>query len=136
MVDPSEVALRFVRLVEGRAPVEAIAELLHEDVVQRELPNRLFPSGAVRDKAQLLEGNVKGRSVLSSERYEVRNVVCSGENVALEVAWSGTLAVPYGALPVGHVLRASLGMFLRVRDGRIASIHNYDCYEPEPQQSV
>ena len=35
--------MQFVRAIEGRAPVEVIAGLLHDDVVARELPNALFP---------------------------------------------------------------------------------------------
>lgn len=127
---PVEVMSEFVRRVEARVPIDEIARLLHDDVVQHELPNRLFPKGVVRDKAAILEGNVRGRQVLSSERYDVRNVVANGSKVALEVAWSGTLAVPYGELPVGHTLRAALAMFAEIRDDRIVGLRNYDGYDP------
>jgi ketosteroid isomerase-like protein len=124
-----EVVRRFVRMVEERAPFEAIAELLHEDVVQREWPNKLFPRGAQRDRAAMGQASQRGRQALSAERYEVRHAAASGETVALQIEWSGTLAVPYGEMAVGHVLRAHIAMFFQVRDGRIASIENYDCYE-------
>jgi ketosteroid isomerase-like protein len=129
-MEPVDVALQFVRAVEGRAPLGVIADLLCDDVEAHELPNRLFPKGAARDKAQLLASSERGRQVTSSETYEVRSVVAQGDRVALEIAWSGTLAVAFGDLPVGHVLRASLAMFVDVRGGRIARIRNYDCYEP------
>ena len=44
--------------------------------------------------------------------------------------WSATLKVPVGSLPAGGTLRASFGVFLTFREGRILSQHNYDCFEP------
>ncbi|MFJ2770774.1 hypothetical protein [Streptomyces sp. NPDC087300] len=58
------------------------------------------------------------------------NAVAAGEQVALEVTWAGTLAVAMGELPVGHVLRARIAVFLEFRDGRILAQRNYDCYDP------
>lgn len=129
-MDPLEVVLRFVRAVEAREPDEVIDALIAPDIVHHELPNRLFPAGVVRDRAALLAGRASGRKVLSSERYDVQSAFASGGRVAVEIAWSGVLAVPYGELPIGHVLRASIGMFADVEDGRIVAVRNYDCYAP------
>ncbi|MEU5049278.1 hypothetical protein [Streptomyces sp. NPDC021096] len=52
-----------------------------------------------------------------------------GDQVALEVTWTGTLAVPLGDLPAGHVLRAHIAVFLEFREGKIRAQRNYDCYE-------
>ncbi len=55
----------------------------------------------------------------------------AGANVvALEVLWTGTLAVALGTLPVGGQMRAHFAMFLEFRDGKIVAQRNYDCFEP------
>jgi ketosteroid isomerase-like protein len=50
--------------------------------------------------------------------------------VALEVRWSGTLAVPVGSFPAGGEMRARFAVFLDFRDGKIVAQRNYDCFEP------
>lgn len=100
------------------------------DVAQREFPNLLVRDGATRDLAALLEGQEKGKRVLFSENYEIVNSLEDGDRLALEVIWTGTLAVPLGSIPVGGTMKAHFGVFLTFRDGRICRQHNYDCFEP------
>jgi ketosteroid isomerase-like protein len=125
-----EIAERYLAAVQQGAIGDALAEFFAPQVVQEELPNRLSPRGARRDLAGLLEGAERGQKVLSSQRYEVRNRVAQGDLVALEVEWTGTLAVPFGDLPPGGTLRAHLGIFLEFENGKIKAQRNYDCYEP------
>jgi ketosteroid isomerase-like protein len=68
--------------------------------------------------------------MMAAQRYEVLNAIGSGDRVAVEVRWTGTLAVPLGSLPAGGQMRARFAIFLELRDGRIVRQRNYDCFEP------
>lgn len=125
-----ETARRYLRAIEEGKTGEAMRAFFHPEVMQREYPNRLVPSGATRDLRGLLEAGEKGRKVVSQQRYEVKQSVVEGDHVALRVEWSATLQVPLGSLPAGGTMRASFGVFLTFRDGRIIEQHNYDCFEP------
>jgi hypothetical protein len=50
--------------------------------------------------------------------------------VAVELEWSGILAVPVMNLLVGSEMKAFVAMFLTFRDGTIVSQRNYDRYPP------
>jgi ketosteroid isomerase-like protein len=125
-----ETARAYLRAVEGGATGEALARWFTPDVVQEEFPNRLMPSGARRGLRELLDGAERGQSVMRAQRYEVLSAFASGEKVALEVQWTGTLAVPLGSLAAGDDMRARFGVFLDFRDGLIAAQRNYDCFDP------
>lgn len=101
-----------------------------DDVVQRELPNRLVPNGATRDLAALRAGVEAGKKSVAEERYEIVNLVEQGDEVAAEVIWTARLNVPFGTLAAGDLMRAHLAMFITWRDGKIISQRNYDCFEP------
>ncbi|HEY7642480.1 MAG TPA: nuclear transport factor 2 family protein [Steroidobacteraceae bacterium] len=101
-----------------------------DDVVQVEFPNRLVPNGATRDLAALRDAAVRGRKVMTAQRFEVVNAIASGEQVAVEATWTGTLAIPLGSIPAGGQMRARFAIFLSYRDGKIVRQHNYDCFDP------
>ena len=101
-----------------------------DDVIQVEFPNRLVPNGVTRDLAALREGAERGRKVMTAQRLEVVNAIASGEHVAVEAIWTGTLAVPMGSIPAGGQMRARFAIFLTYRDGKIVRQHNYDCFDP------
>ena len=122
-----ERAQAYLSAIEARAD---LAPFFCPDVVQREFPNQLVRDGAIRDLTALEQGREKGKRVLVAERYEIINALEDGDRVALEVIWTGTLAVPLGSLPVGGAMKAHFGMFLTFRDGRICRQHNYDCFDP------
>lgn len=109
---------------------EGALAFYHPAVRQEELPNRLVPTGAVRDLAALREAAARGRGVLRGQRYAVRSALVQGSRVALETLWIGELAVPVGALPAGSEMRAHFAMFLDFEDDRIRAQRNYDCFEP------
>src|SRR5687768_1459071 len=125
-----ETARRYLAALERRADASEVGDFFAPDVVQEEFPNRLVPQGARRDLQALTEGRERGLRAMSAESYELLNVVASGDSVALEVLWTGTLAVPFGSLPAGGALRAHFGVFLDFRDGKIVGQRNYDCFEP------
>ena len=101
-----------------------------DDVIQIEFPNRLVPNGATRDLAALRDAAERGRKVMTAQRFEVVNAIASGEQVAVEAIWTGTLAVPLGSIPAGGQMRARFAIFLTWRDGKIVRQHNYDCFDP------
>jgi ketosteroid isomerase-like protein len=125
-----ETTRAYLAAVEGGATGEALARWFTPDVVQEEFPNRLMPTGARRGLQELLDGAERGQTVISAQRYEVLSAIASGDKVALEVQWTGTLAIPLGSLPAGGEMRARFGVFLDFRDGRIAAQRNYDCFDP------
>jgi ketosteroid isomerase-like protein len=123
-------ARAYLAAIEGGATGDALAAFFTDDAIQEEFPSRLVPAGARRDRAGLLEAAERGRKVLRAQRFEILHAVASGEEVALEVAWTGTLAVPVGTLPAGGEMRARFAVFLELRDGKIARQRNYDCFDP------
>src|SRR5918997_573618 len=101
-----QTALDYLAAVEGGATGEALARWFTPDVVQEEFPNRLVPNGARRGLQELLDGAVRGQTVMRAQRYEVLSAFASGDRVALEVQWTGTLAIPLGSLAAGDDMRA------------------------------
>jgi len=123
-----ETARRYLKAIEEQAG--GGLSFFTEDVVQEEFPNRFVPNGARRGLKELKEAAERGKKAVSAQRYDVLNAIASGDTVALEVQWTGTLAVPLGLLPVGGEMRARFAVFLQFRDGKIAAQRNYDCFEP------
>ena len=89
----------YLSAIEAGATGERLAAFFTADVVQEEFPNRLLPTGARRDLAELLAGAVKGQQILSAQHFEILTSVESGDTVALEIAWTGTLSVALGTIP-------------------------------------
>lgn len=125
-----EIISRYLQALTDGAPAEALAAFFDKEVIQHEFPNRLVPGGAKRDLAALLASAEQGKKVIRKQRYEVRSAIAKGDRAALEVDWSGILARPLGALPEGYEMRARFAVFFVLREGRILSQHNYDCFEP------
>jgi ketosteroid isomerase-like protein len=121
---------RYLTAIEQGATGAALAEFYDPAVIQEEFPNRLMPTGARRGLAEIQAAAESGQKVLSAQRYEVLNALVQGDEVALEMQWSGTLAVPFGALAAGDDMRARISSFITLRDGKIISQRSYDCFEP------
>ncbi len=124
-----DIARRFLATMESGSGDEKLA-FFAPAVVQEEYPNRITPSTVVRDLAALRAGMERGQKIMAAERYEILNALAEGDQVSLEVQWTGTLAVAVGSLSAGGDTRARLAIFLEFRDGQIVRQRNYDCYDP------
>lgn len=125
-----ETVRRYLKAIENGATGATLAAFYAPEVVQEEFPNRLVVNGARRDLAALLEGAERGQKVISAQTYEIRNAIEQGNTVALEVLWTGTMAIPVGSLAVGDKMRAYFAVFIELHDGKIVAQRNYDCFEP------
>ncbi|HEY6890587.1 MAG TPA: nuclear transport factor 2 family protein [Solirubrobacter sp.] len=101
----------------------ALAGLLHPEARISELPNAINREGTERDLAQAREAFVRGKGLLSKQRYDVHEVLESGDRIAARATWRGTVAA------TGQELTAHIATFTQVRDGRIFRHATYDCYE-------
>lgn len=128
--DNLAIARKYLEALEHGAEGGALAEFFTEDVVQEEFPNRLSPIGVHRDLNAIRDAARKGKKTLRAQKFDVRNSIVDGDNVALEVVWSGLLAVPVDTLPADTEMRAHLSIWLEFRDGKISRQHNYDCFDP------
>jgi ketosteroid isomerase-like protein len=120
----------YLAALESGATGAALARFYTDDVVQEEYPNRLAPDGARRDLAALLLGAERGQQVMRGQTFELLGAVESGDTIALEVQWTGTLAVPIATIAAGGQMRARFAVFLELRGDKIARQRNYDCFDP------
>jgi len=107
-----------------------VASLFSPDAIIEQLPNRIYPNGLRADISRVGEAFEKGRKLFARQTYEITNEVINEDTVALEVLWTGTLAIPFGTLAAGSQMRCHSAMFLEFREGRITAQRNYDCFEP------
>lgn len=125
-----DLATRYLEAIQSGMTGDELAGFFTPDVVQEEFPNKFLPQGARRDLAAILDAATRGRAAMSSQSYRIVHAVANGDDLALEVEWEGTAAVPVGQLPAGAKMRARFAVFLQYRDGKIAAQRNYDCFEP------
>ena len=122
-------ARAYLKALEENRPQDARA-FFADDIVQVEHPNLLKPKGDRRDAAMMAADGQRGLKILERQTYEVLNAVADGDRVALEVLWTGVLAIPLRDLKPGDAMTCWSGVFLDFRDGKIVGQRNHDCFPP------
>ena len=92
---------QYLQAVASMGPPENVSAFYTPDVVIQEFPNRIAPNGRVRRAADCRAAYEQGRKILQSQRYDVQRIVEAGDEVAVELEWTGVLAVPVMNLPAG-----------------------------------
>jgi ketosteroid isomerase-like protein len=128
--DNLSIARKYLEALESGAEGGTLADYFTPDVVQEEYPNRLSPIGAHRDLNGILDAAKRGKKTLRAQKFDLMNSIVDGDNVALEVFWSGLLAQPVDTLPADTEMRAHISIWLEFRDGKIAKQRNYDSFDP------
>ena len=136
MSTPAEnlsTARQYLQAIGSGETGDKLTQFFAPEVIVEIFPSRFFPNGSRDNLAGIRAAAERGKKVMSSQTYEIRNALASGDQVALEVDWSGTLSIPFQTIPIGGQMRAHFAAFLQFKDGKIISQRNYDCYEPEPK---
>jgi ketosteroid isomerase-like protein len=132
MPSPSEnlaLARQYLKAIESGSITE-LTQFFAPEVIVEIFPSKFFPNGSRDNLAGIRAAAERGKKVMSSQTFAVKNTLASGDRVALEIDWTGTLAVPFQTIPAGGQMRAHFAAFLQFKDGKIISQRNYDCYEP------
>jgi ketosteroid isomerase-like protein len=120
----------YLQAVASLGAPETVENFCSADVTFQEFPNRVAPNGRIRRSPELRAAYEQGRRILRSQEYKVQRVIENGDEMAVELEWTGVLAIPVMNLPAGYEMKAYVAMFLTFRDGKIVSQRNYDCYPP------
>jgi hypothetical protein len=106
-----EFARSHLQAIEDGAVGAALEAFFAPGVEFVIFPNLLVPKGDRHKLIGALEGAERGRKLMAGQKYSITNEMVEGDRVALEVEWTGTLAVPFGALPGGNRSRPVLQCF-------------------------
>src|SRR6188768_1833150 len=109
-----EFIRRYFNAIEAGVGPEEMAAFFTPDVIQEEFPNRIVPRGARRELQQILAASKRGKQTMETQRFEILHAISVGDEVALEVRWTGTLAEALGTLPAGFVMKARFAVFIRL----------------------
>jgi predicted ester cyclase len=121
-------ARQYLSAIESMGPFETVYEFFAPEAVVREFPNRIVPQGRVRRLEDMREAYERGRKIMRSQKYNVQHILEAADQVAVELEWTGVLAVEVMNLPAGSEMKAFVAMFLRFHDGKIVEQRSYDCY--------
>jgi ketosteroid isomerase-like protein len=124
-----EKVRRYLKAIED-GEFAVIRELFGSDAAFVQFPNRIYPQGLTAGVSQMSAAFEKGRNLLASQSYKIRNELVTGDSVAVEVLWTGKLAIPFGSMAAGSEMRAHSAMFFEFKDEKIVSQKNYDCFVP------
>lgn len=125
-----EIIRSYLDAIEANVSANEISRFFTADAIQEEFPNQLVPKGAKRELGDILDTWERGQKVMQSQTYEILHSVSQGDEIALEIQWTGTLAIGIGSLATGSKMKARFGVFIRLADGKIAHQRNYDCFDP------
>lgn len=127
-----DLVQRFIRAIESGTHGDALLEFLHPDVEQVDYPSLMNPKGGRRGLAEILAASTAGAGMIDEQRYDVRRVVASGDDLVVQVDWHGRVAKSIGTVPVGTRLHSNSVISLGIDGDRIRRIEAYDCYDPFP----
>lgn len=105
----------------NRSDVTALAACVADDVVFENVSNsgasiKIAGRTAFADLAQ------QSAAMFASRHQSVRQAVVDGDRVALEVDWTGTPAVDFGAMKAGEPVALRGASFMTIADGQLIRI--------------
>lgn len=125
-----EIAAALRGALERGEHGDALAAYWTDDATVREYPNRIKPNGSTHGIAQLIADSARGATLLARQHYDVFEEHEVGDLAIVRLTWTGVVAADLGPFTAGQELTAHIAQFIRVRDGKIAELATYDCYEP------
>jgi ketosteroid isomerase-like protein len=127
---PIAIARALHAALEAGKHGEALRPYFTSDAMTIERPNALKVAGAAMGLEETLRASMAGAANIAKQSYEVHSAVEQDSLAILRLTWTGEIARDIGPFQKGQVLKAHIAQFIETRDGRVARIETYDCYEP------
>jgi hypothetical protein len=103
---------QYLEAVSSFAPFETVRAFFASDILIEEHPNLIAPRGRIRRAADLPAAYELGCQILKSQSYRVKHIIEAGDELAVQLEWTGILAVPVMNLPAESEMKAFVAMFL------------------------
>ncbi len=105
----------------NRKDVNALVDCVADTVVFENVSNT-GQSMKIRGRRAFAELAEQAATIFSTRHQAVRTAVVGADRVALEVDWTGTLAVDFGQLKAGEQVAMRGASFITIADGLITVI--------------
>jgi hypothetical protein len=102
-------------------------EILHSEFEQTEFPNTLNKSGQKSNYAEVFKRMAIGKTIISSQSFEVTSHLENEHLAYVEAFWKGELKN-------GQKMAAHFCMAFEFKGGLIYRQRNYDCFIPASPQ--
>jgi SnoaL-like domain len=86
------LARQYLKALESGPTGDELAQFFAPEVVLEIFPSKFFPNGSRDDLAVIFAAAERGKKVMTSQKYEIKNELAGGDKVALEIDCTGTLA--------------------------------------------
>jgi len=127
---PLAIARALHAALEAGTHGDALRPFFTQDAVTVERPNLIKPRGAVTELEAMLKGSSAGAGLLSKQKYDIYSAFEQDNLAILRLTWTAEVARDVGPFRKGQVLSAHIAQFIETRDGLVARIETFDCYEP------
>lgn len=107
-------------------PGDSIADLIHPDFQQIDLPSPTSPNNTRRNAAQLLADWRASSAWLQWQNIHVVSLIEVGNRVVARIKWEGMTPSGIDGRRRGTLLTSDLGIVFDFLDGKIISQRNYD----------
>jgi len=121
----SERAIRRCVELYNRRTAEWVDTCYAVDAEWTELPTPATPRGRGGKRAVLRAAAERALALFPDRQMKIRNLVAQGQQVALELEWSGTAAAAVGSIKPGAMVRLRIASFFTVVDGLITKHTDY-----------
>jgi ketosteroid isomerase-like protein len=111
---------------------KAYEEFTDVEFEWRENPGPLFPHGRSGGRREIFQAISLSEKSTCDASIKILSSIASGDLVALETIYETTFVVDIPTVPKGTRIEARMAMFLRVKNGKIASSHEYVCVGSMP----
>ncbi len=123
------IAKNYLKALKAGKTGKELAIFFHPDIIQIELPNRLNTKGVTSHFHQVIERAEKSKRLLKMQNYEIENAMVNDDVVALQIKWTGVMAVAIGTLGSGKSMNGYFAMFLQFKNGQIIKQTSYNCFD-------
>ncbi|KFC69937.1 putative ester cyclase [Devosia sp. LC5] len=105
----------------NRKDVAALVACVADDVVFENVSNA-GQSVKIEGSVAFAELAKQASTIFATRHQAIRNAVVAGDQVALEVDWTGTPAIDLGPLKAGEQVSMRGASFITISGGRLARI--------------